>query len=163
MRISTLTFPDISLATANSYTLRVRGIRPNGIFSPGKTIQRTDYPAYFTIAIPPAESDPRITDQPWRNVRFTALLTYPDAPAVIYRQEYDLSRHQGRSGAPTNSPVDREIWLRFGNPAEDIRSSWPLLSGYDIHIRVSSPSLRSSDKLTIDAIPTRQHHWEPAQ
>lgn len=135
-------FPEVGLANTGKFIIRVRGVK--GI----------EYPSHLEIRIPPRENLAGRYDQPWRHCRFSVAIVSVDGRTVHHEQDYDLGRYRSRFDELYNSPVERYIWLPFGEPRSNrlVAGEWRAEEDYNIVVTVHSASARKSDRLRFDCV-----------
>jgi len=133
-----LVFPAVDLGRAGEQVIRVRDL-PTPIF-----------PEFGDIDVPKKEDDNYAADQPWRRVRLVITYRTPEGK-VFYKRRVDLRDWNGGS-SPGKGSSRRSIGVRV-SPWDGLESdAHPLLFlNYDLVVDVVRPSLRATDRMTLDA------------
>lgn len=133
-----LTFPDIPIGKSLTLRYRVRAL-PQVI-----------YPSGFNLEVPASEYVPlqnAASEAPWRHCIIRASLTTPGG-VRFFSQTITLGK--GRRGAELKGTRSK-IFFSFTDYEPNGTTKLPHHLSYDLQIEVLQPSLRASDKLTVDA------------
>lgn len=137
--VDPLIFPQMPIGHVANYRYKVT------------SLPQTIYPSGFYLEVPNGEDDRWEHNQPWRACRIRASLSKTDGERFFTRT-IDFSKDWNGNSAPGRNGKYRRIFLFFTD--YDLRGTTKLPKhlSYNVEIEVLRPSLRTSDKLWIDAV-----------
>lgn len=137
--VDELIFPDISIGETSVVRYRVR------------SLPQVIYPRGFYLEVPDSEDSPfRIRGGlPWRDCEIRASLVRPTGGVFFVRR---INLGSGRRSSHPGKRNRRKIFFPFTDYEMEGKTSLPHYLSYDLQIEVLRPSLRASDKISVEAI-----------